>query len=134
GGHSAALRRWFKCVSGGSTGRDPSPLDLSPGDLAAFDLALNARIASLRQRRADIAKFLRALSGVHLGRIEVALGVDGEIVHPMELAGVPTVAPEGADDLAGFTHERAHFVVGAVGVEQEGLLAVDPEIQVPDRA
>src|SRR6476620_6372792 len=72
GGHSAALRRWFKSVGGRSAGRDPSPLDPSPFALAAPSRrarshALARRATSLCHRRADIAEFLRAFSGIHFG-------------------------------------------------------------------
>src|SRR5262245_22934609 len=52
----------------------------------------------------------------------------------MELAGIAAIPPERPDHIAGFAHQRPHLVVGAVGIEQEGLFAIDPEIEVPDRA
>ncbi len=88
----------------------------------------------MRDRRPHIAEFLRALPGVDLGRVDVALGVDCEIVHPVEFAGVAAVASERADHRAVVAHEGADLIVGAVGIEQVGLLAVDPEVEVPDRA
>src|SRR6188472_304764 len=108
---------------------------LSPHHLAAPDLTpWPRRATSLCHRRDDIAEFLRAFSGIHFGRVNIALGVDGEIMHPVELASVTAVAAEHPDDLAGVAHQRAHLVVGAVGVEQEALLSIDPEVEVPYRA
>ena len=46
----------------------------------------------LRQRRADVAEFLRALRVVDLGRVDVALAVDCEIVDPVEVAGIAAAA------------------------------------------
>src|SRR5262249_60862918 len=65
------------------------------------------RAASPADRGADIAELLRAFSGIHLGRVEIAFGVGGDVVHPMEVAGIAAVAPERPDDLAGFTQQRA---------------------------
>src|SRR6478736_6955576 len=87
---------------------------------------------SLSQRRTDIAEFLRTLSGVDFRRVDVAFAVDGEIVNPVKLTGVAAVAPERADDLAVFAHQRADFVVGSVRVHQEGLVGIGPEIEIPD--
>src|SRR6186997_3407321 len=78
---------------------------LSPHHLAAP--ALDRRTMSLCHRRADIAEFLRAFSGINFGGVNIALGVDGEIVHPVELASVTAVAAERPHDLAGVAHQRA---------------------------
>src|SRR5665647_1113597 len=91
-------------------------------------------IAPLFRGRPGVAEFLRALSGVDLGRIQVAFAVDREIVDPVKFAGVAAVATEAADDFAALANQRAHFVIGAVGVEQEALRPVDPESQIPHRA
>src|SRR5262245_34882952 len=108
--------------------RKSDPLAIGTARLAHY-----LRAASPADRGADIAELLRAFSGIHLGRVEIAFGVGGDVVHPMEVAGIAAVASEPPDDLAGFTHERAHLIVGAVGIEQEALFAVDPEVEVPDR-
>src|SRR5450759_2970370 len=54
------------------------------------------------------AEALRALAGIDFRGVDAALRVDGDVVHPVEIAGVAAVAAEGADALAAFAHEDVH--------------------------
>jgi hypothetical protein len=67
---------------------------------------------------------LRALSRIDLRRENVAARVDREVVNPVEFAGLPAVAAERAQNLAGVAIKRAYLVVGAVGVEEPSFLLV----------
>src|SRR5262249_12985720 len=42
-------------------------------------------------------EFLHALSGVDLARVDVAVRIDSDAVHPVELAGIAAGAAEAAD-------------------------------------
>ena len=103
-------------------------------DLGAHDPDPALRVKSLHHRRAYIAELLRAFSGIDLGGVEVALGVDRQVVHPVELAWITAWSPEGADDGARLAVERQHLVVAAVGQEQPLLLRIARDHQVPHRA
>src|SRR3954465_907134 len=67
-------------------------------------------------------EFLRTLAGIDLGGEDVALGVEREIVNPVEVAGHAAVAAEAADGFAGLARQRADLVIGAVGVDQEAFV------------
>src|SRR5262245_38063886 len=69
-----------------------------------------------------------------LGRIELALLVDGEVVDSTELARLVPVPAEMADDAAVVAYERPHMVVLAVGVVQPGLGYVVGDVDIPCRS
>ncbi len=71
-------------------------------------------------------ELLGTLAGVHLGGELVALRVHREIVDPVEVARLPAIAAEAAEDLARVATERADFVVRPVGVDQVGFALVRP--------
>jgi hypothetical protein len=52
--------------------------------------------------RCYMTELLRPLASVHLGRENVALRIDRQIVHPVKLACVAAVPAERTDDLSGF--------------------------------
>src|SRR3954470_17885055 len=79
-------------------------------------------------------EFLDALSGIDLGGIDVALGIDRHGVNPVELAGVAAVVPEAAGHAAVLALQHADLVVLAVGAEQITLLGVGPDCDIPHRA
>src|SRR5712692_5330212 len=81
-----------------------------------------------------VDEFLHALAFVRFGRIEVALGIGGDAVHAVELAGLATAVSEIGDFLERVTQDNAHLLVLAVGEEHEPLLAVLRERDVPGRA
>ena len=90
-------------------------------------------VKSLHHRRAYIAELLRAFSGIDLGGVDVALGVDGEIVHPVEFAGVAAVAAEGpTTSPVSRTSVRTSLLVPSALNRRSA--AVVREVEVPDRA
>src|SRR5262249_53157762 len=60
--------------------------------------------------------------------------VDGEIVNIVKFAGVAAFSTERADHFASLAYQCAHFLVGSIGVHQERLLGVRPEVEIPGRA
>ena len=82
----------------------------------------------------DEHKLLDALAGIDFARIEVAVGIGGHLVHPVELAGVAAVVSGLAEDAAIAAQQRPNDVVLAVGDQQELLIAVAREGQLPDRS
>src|SRR5215207_11342734 len=106
----------------------PNPPRKGEGNASLLRDALAQHHLALEQ------ELLGPFPGVDLSRVDVAARVDRDVVHPVELARLAAVAAEGSDHLAGVAHERAHLVVGAVGIEQEGLAGVGEELKVPDRA
>ncbi len=77
---------------------------------------------------------LEALSLVRLGRVEVALRVDRDAVHAVELPGLPAAVAERRQLLQRLAIDDAHFLVHAVGHEDVLLLRVLRERDVPHRA
>src|SRR5690349_19917097 len=67
---------------------------------------------------------LHALAAAHLGRIEVARRVHGEIVQPVELAGAAPEAAEARQALATLARDDVDLAVGAVADEEIALLRV----------
>src|SRR5580700_10559782 len=93
-----------------------------------------AKLGRKKSRRAGRLEFLHAFAVVDFARVDVALGIDRDAVHPVELAGGATGATEAADHGAVAAAQDAQEVVFAVDVEQPGLVGVGPEVQVPHRA
>src|SRR5215467_1324092 len=79
-------------------------------------------------------ELLGPLARVDLGRIDVALAVDGEVVDPVELPRTSTVAPERSEDVTALAREHPDVVVLAVGGVEVRLLAVRREVHVPRRS
>ena len=48
-----------------------------------------------------VPEFLRAAAVADLGGVEIALGIDGDVVHPLELAGLAAVAAPLGEHFAG---------------------------------
>jgi hypothetical protein len=99
---------------------------LAPVQLRAAKYRLRGPRTSARFRNtiSPQNKNLRALSRIDLRRENVAARVDREVVNPVEFAGLPAVAAERAQNLAGVAIKRAYLVVGAVGVEEPSFLLV----------
>ena len=76
-------------------------------------------------------KALHSLGVVDLGGEDISVAVDREVVHPVELTGLPARAAERAEQGAVRAAENADLVVLAVGVEQQGLTGIRPEREVP---
>src|SRR5882724_9145565 len=90
--------------------------------------------ASLEREGPLVDELLRALARVDLGRIDVALRVDGHVVDPVELARRAAVAAEVREHAARLAEQRPHVVVLAVGIVEERLAGVLREVHVPRRA
>src|SRR4051812_423706 len=77
-----------------------------------------ARSPELARRAVGRLELLHALGVVDLAGIDVALGVGGDAVDPVEVAGVAARPAEAADHLAVAAAQDAQQVVLAVDVEQ----------------
>src|SRR5258705_4441911 len=75
---------------------------------------------------------LQALSLPCLRRVEVALRIDRDAVHAVELAGLPAAVTEAGQLLEALAIDDANDVVHAVGHEDVLLLRVLRERDVPD--
>src|SRR5437588_13033010 len=82
----------------------------------------------------DALEFLDATAEAHFRRVEVAFGVDRDVVHPLELPRLASVTPPLAELLTGVAHERRDLPVRAVRGEDEALLLVHGQHEVPHRA
>src|SRR5216684_805980 len=92
------------------------------------------QVTRLAQRVRGQFEFLDALSGIDLGGIDVALGVDRHGVDPVELPGVTSVAAKTADHRAILALQHPDFVVLAIGAQQKSLLRIGPDRDIPYRA
>src|SRR6516225_6493910 len=108
------------CAASRSTGRTCGP------DANAFPVAAAPLVHA--------AEFLRALARVDFARINVAGGVDRDVVHPVELARVAAVAPERAHLATRFALDDVHFVVRSVSNEKPALVRVRRRHHIPRRA
>src|SRR5207249_3224314 len=104
-----------------------------------------ASTASLRPDHALIAaerhlahalevEFLHALTLEGLGRIDVALGIDRDAVHAVELARLAAAAAERGQLRHGVALDDAHALVLAVGEIDEALPGILREGDLPGRA
>src|ERR1700692_4164047 len=91
-------------------------------------------LSGLSQRVRSQLEFLDALSGIDLGGVDVALGVDRDGVDPVKLSGVAAVMSEAADNGAVVTPENPDLVVLAVSTQEIGLFRIRPDRDVPHRA
>src|SRR5207245_11254391 len=80
------------------------------------------------------SEFLNALPCVHLGRIDVALVIDRNVMQRSELPSLTTDATESPHDLLGAVVKDADFAIGAVGRIDELLLLVGRTYEFVDRA
>src|SRR5437588_5753045 len=79
-------------------------------------------------------ELLHAAPEADLGGVEVAFRIDRDVVHPLELPRLPAMAAPLVDERARVAQERADLPVRAVGGEDETLVLVLREHQVPHRA
>src|SRR4029453_16200378 len=82
----------------------------------------------------EAAELLPPLTGVDLGRKDVALPVDGDVVQRRELADLSSGAAEAAERLLRGAIDDAHLAVHAVDHVDQLLLFIRREYQVVDRA
>src|SRR6185312_17247511 len=89
----------------------------------------------LRHRREPfVDELLQAAPLVGLGRIDVALRVDGDAVDREPLARLPAAVAEAGEDLHAGAIEDVDLLVLAVGQEQVLLLRILRERDVPHRS
>src|SRR5688572_29492435 len=79
-------------------------------------------------------EFLRPAAEADLRGVEITLGIDANVVHPLELAGLSAVPAPLRQRLAIRARYRDDLAIGAVGDEDEALLPIARKHQVPDRA
>src|SRR6266511_2744082 len=79
-------------------------------------------------------KFLHAAPKADLRGVEGALRINRNVVHPLELAGLAPLAAPLREQLSILARKRVDLAIGAVGDEDELLLRIDRQHQVPDRA
>ena len=79
-------------------------------------------------------EFLRPAAEADLRGVEITLGIDADVVHPLELAGLAAVPAPLRQRLAVLARYRDDLAIGAIGDEDEALLRVARKHQVPDRA
>jgi hypothetical protein len=79
-------------------------------------------------------KFLHTAPKADLRRVEGALRVNRDVVHPLKLAGLAPVTAPLREHLSILARKRVDLAIGAVGDEDELLLRIDRQHQVPDRA
>ena len=69
-------------------------------------------------------ELLHAFAGIHFARVEVALGIDGQRVDPVELAGHAAVIADFADLFPRFPIVNPDLVVSPIGDEDVLFLSV----------
>src|ERR1700722_9101892 len=79
-------------------------------------------------------KFLHALSRVHFAGVEVALGIHGDGIDPVEITGHAPVVPDGSGHFSGFSVLDPYLIVGSVGDQRVLALRVVGECKIVDRA
>src|SRR5258707_15221754 len=90
----------------------------------------------LRQLSGSIhpLEFLHPPSEADLRSVEIALRVDGDVVHPLELPSLAAVAAECAEHLAGLAQQRRDLPIRAICGEDIALLRAFREHEIPDRS
>src|SRR5215831_2413631 len=78
--------------------------------------------------RAEADELLNALSRIDLGRVEVAAGIETDLVQPMELAGFASAASDSAELLQRVALEDVDRHVGVVADVEARLRRVGREI------
>src|SRR5215207_2070234 len=84
-----------------------------------------------RRTEPDAPELLGTLPRVDLSGVDVPLRIDHEVVHPVELAGVPAVPAKARKNRARVAELNPDDVVLAVGAEQVRLPLVRREVQIP---
>src|SRR5215472_4822781 len=94
----------------------------------------HALIAARLRLNPLIDELLHPFSLVGLGRIEVALGIRCDAVYAVELPGLPAAVAKRGDLLERVAQDHANPLVLPVGQEEEPLVGVLRERDVPHRA
>src|SRR5262245_22428239 len=80
------------------------------------------------------SEFLHPLAAVDFAGEDVALGINGDVVHVIKQTRVASRTAERADNLAILAPYHAHLVVRAIRGDEIGLGPVRPRIEIPRRA
>src|SRR5205823_9899698 len=91
------------------------------------------RKALPRRAAAHDLPFLNALAFEDLGGEHVAVRINRNVVHTEELARHPAEASVAGDHFAVAAAHHTHLVIAAIDHDQETLVPVRPQIEVPDR-
>src|SRR5262249_33376071 len=129
----SASARWARVVIASRSASAPRPCKEKP-ILTAPSIVATRRASVLCRTDALEDEPLGPLARVDFGRVDVALGVYRQIVHPVKLSGLPPVPPELAHDLAVVAQQGPDVIVLAVGVVEPGLRRVVRDVEIPDRA
>src|SRR6266487_5933274 len=100
-----------------------------PTNLIEGDAEIQAGLRSIQA-----LKFLRPTPEADLGCVEVALGIDADVVHPFELPGHASAAAPRGEHLAVLPPERDDLIIRPIGDEDEPLHWIFRQHQVPHRA
>src|SRR5437879_5339062 len=79
-------------------------------------------------------EFLDALSGFDLAGVEISLGIHGDGIDPVEIAGHASVIADGTFQLAGFAIVNPNFVVGAISNENVFAIRIVREGEIVSRS
>src|SRR5262245_24322668 len=79
-------------------------------------------------------ELLRPAAPADLGRVQIPLRVDGDVVQPFELSRLAPVPAPLRQRLAVLARDGVDLAVGTVGDEDEALLRIDRQDEVPNRA
>src|SRR5438128_11559673 len=112
----------------------PRAATWSPRPLTAMSILATRRASGFCWPHALEDELLGPLARVDLRRIDVALRVYRQIVHPVELAGLAPVPAELAHDVAVLAQQRPDVIVLAVRVVEPGLRRVVRDVEFPDRS
>src|SRR5690242_6196001 len=85
-------------------------------------------------RHAFVDEFLQPFSFPCLGCVQIALGIDRDAMHAIELSGLPATVTECRQFLQRLTINDMDFVVHSVRQENVFLLRIFRERDIPDRA
>src|SRR5215813_7002529 len=142
-----AIRKISAAIRGDLKSPSPSiPLPMEEGSAPFSSTAHRSPFSDLLARPehslaagrngtdALVDKLLHPLSFVGLGGVEVPLGIGGDAVYSVELAGLAPAVAEVGELLHGLAQDDPHLLVLAVGEEHEALLRILRKRDVPRRS
>src|ERR1700674_1580067 len=97
-----------------------------PGFTGAPSSSAKHHLLTDRRQAALVEEALHALT-LHLGGVDVALAVDGDVVEVFELTRTTPHAPEAADHLPVAAADHMDLAIGIVRGEPIGLPLIRPE-------
>ena len=90
--------------------------------------------AALAHRRRGGLEFLYPAAEADFGGIEIAFRINSDVVHPLELAGLAAVTAPLRKHLPVLARQHTDLAIGTVRHEDETLLRIARQHQVPNRA